>query len=108
MAPLSGTSDREPLVSVPMDRMAIVGCGGSGGELPWVRTQGISTHLGPFAGLFGEHGADGADQGIAAGKDAHDGGAPADLAVEAFGLLDQICRGCPRGHDWRGAHRQVR
>jgi hypothetical protein len=34
--------------------------------------------------LFGEHGADQADQAAAVGEDADDVGAPADLAVESF------------------------
>jgi hypothetical protein len=34
--------------------------------------------------LFGEDGADKADEGVAVGKDAHDVGAAADFAVESF------------------------
>jgi len=34
--------------------------------------------------LFGEHGADEADEGVTAGEDADDVGAAADLAVEPF------------------------
>jgi hypothetical protein len=49
----------------------------------------VAAHLGPFVVLFGEHGADQADQGGPVGKDADDVGAAADLAVQSFlGLLD--------------------
>ena len=44
----------------------------------------VAAQLGPFVVLFGEHGADQADQGGPVGKDADDVGAAADLAVQPF------------------------
>ncbi len=44
----------------------------------------IAAGFGPFVVLFGQHGADEADQGVAVGEDTDDVGAPADLFVESF------------------------
>jgi hypothetical protein len=44
----------------------------------------VASAFGPFVVLFGQDGADEADQGVAVGEDADDVGAAADLAVEAF------------------------
>jgi hypothetical protein len=47
----------------------------------------------PFVVLFGQHGTDEADQGVAVGEDADHVGATSDLLVEPFlGLFDQIWR----------------
>jgi hypothetical protein len=43
---------------------------------------GVAAAFGPFVVLFGQDGADEADQGIAAGEDPDDIGAAADLAVQ--------------------------
>jgi hypothetical protein len=59
----------------------------------------VAAALGPFVVLFGQDGADDADQGVAVGEDADDVGAPADLAVEALvGLFDQIWRQTSSGN----------
>jgi len=42
----------------------------------------VAAAFGPFVVLFGQDRADEADQGVAAGEDADDVGAAADLAVE--------------------------
>jgi hypothetical protein len=42
----------------------------------------VPAGLGPFIVLLGQHGTDEADDGVAAGKDAHDVGPPADLLVQ--------------------------
>jgi len=42
----------------------------------------VAASLGPLVVLFGEDGADEADQSVAVGEDADDVGAAADLAVE--------------------------
>src|SRR4028119_2325417 len=39
----------------------------------------VAAAFGPFVVLLGEHGADQADQGVAVGEDADDGGAPTGL-----------------------------
>ena len=44
----------------------------------------VAAAFGPFVVLFGQDGADEADQGLAVGEDADDVGAAADFAVEAF------------------------
>ena len=44
----------------------------------------VAAALGPFVALFGQHGADEPDCGRAAGEDADDVGAPADLFVQSF------------------------
>jgi hypothetical protein len=44
----------------------------------------VAAAFGPFVVLFGQDGAGEADQGIAAGEDSDDVGAPADLAVQPF------------------------
>ena len=44
----------------------------------------VAAGFGPFVVLFGQHGADEADQGGAVGEDADDVGAPPDLLVESF------------------------
>ena len=42
----------------------------------------VAPGFGPFVVLFGQHGADEADQRVAVGEDADDVGAAADLLVE--------------------------
>jgi hypothetical protein len=62
------------------------GVGGDQGEAGFgedVEAE-VAAAFGPFVVLFGEDGADEADQGVPVGEDANDGGATADLAVEAF------------------------
>jgi hypothetical protein len=44
----------------------------------------VAAHLGPFVVLFGQDGADEADQGGAVGEDADNVGAAADFPVESF------------------------
>src|SRR5262249_60114135 len=56
-------------------------CGGlaAGGE---AFQADIAAGFGPFVVLFGQHGADEADDGVAGGEDPHDVGAAADLLVQ--------------------------
>ena len=64
-----------------------VGDGGDAGAGEDVEAE-VAAAFGPFVVLFGQDGADEADQGVAVGEDPDDVGAPADLAVEPFlGLL---------------------
>ena len=44
----------------------------------------VAAAFGPFVVLFGQDGADEADQGVAAGEDPDDVGAAADLPVQPF------------------------
>jgi hypothetical protein len=57
--------------------------GGDAGACQDVEAE-VAAAFGPFVVLLGQDGADEADQGVAAGEDAHDVGAAADLAVEPF------------------------
>ena len=56
-------------------------CGAGAGED--VEAE-VAADFDPFVVLFGEHGADEADEGGAVGEDADDVGAAADLFVEPF------------------------
>ena len=44
----------------------------------------VAAGFGPFVVLFGQHGADQANEGVAVGEDADDVGAASDLLVESF------------------------
>jgi hypothetical protein len=44
----------------------------------------VAAGFGPFVVLFGQHGTDETDQGVAIGKDPDNIGAPADFLVEPF------------------------
>ena len=57
--------------------------GGGAGAGEGVEAE-VAAGFGPFVVLFGEHGADEADDRVAVGEDADHVGASADLAVEAF------------------------
>ena len=56
----------------------------------------VAAAFGPFVGLFGQDGADEADDRVAVGEDPHDVGAPADLAIQALdGYLERLAGMAP-------------
>jgi hypothetical protein len=66
----------------------LLGCGvveddGESGAGQDVQAE-VAAAFDPFVVLFGQDGADQADQGASVGEDADDVGAPADLSVEPF------------------------
>jgi hypothetical protein len=62
----------------------------------------VAARFGPFVVLFGQHGADEADQGGAVGEDADDVGAPPDLLVESFLYPALVGRSIRCGSDFSG------
>lgn len=61
-----------------------VGTGCSGAGFAEHADAEVAAGFGQFVMLFGEHGADEGDQGVAVGEDSDDVGAPLDLSVEAL------------------------
>ena len=73
------------VIGAHLRRRAGIGTGGQGESAAAQNFEAeVAAAFGPFVGLFGQDGADEADDGIPVGEDPDDVGAAADLAVEPF------------------------